>query len=315
MGKVVEAVAPFIYKNGINFKYNPYKSWKEIGGKVASAHYPTKQFNWLAHKIAFPSVFISKKEARLRFMEACSMNYDAFPDYIRYEIIPLIWDCWPQYDDTVVKWLKRYNVKACVFTCEEAAVRIQKHLPEINLLVITEGIDTGDYGEGPLLKDRPLDVYYFGRAPEAVFAKGVLDGMSFKWGGSNEEFHERIKNAKITNAFPQCDVNPKKTGGQETLTQRYWECMLSRIVMVGHAPKELTNLIGYNPVIELNVPDEATYQVVSATYRKQIKEILSHVEDYQSLVNKNRETALILAPWKNRMKQIMGWLSGLGYEI
>ena len=37
-----------------------------------------------------------------------------------------------------------------------------------------------------------------------------------------------------------------------TLTQRYWECMFSRMVMVGHAPQEFIDFIGYNPVIELN---------------------------------------------------------------
>ena len=41
-------------------------------------------------------------------------------------------------------------------------------------------------------------------------------------------------------------------GDIETLTQRYWENMLSRIIMVGHAPKELVDLIGYNPIIEID---------------------------------------------------------------
>ena len=27
--------------------------------------------------------------------------------------------------------------------------------------------------------------------------------------------------------FPQCDTNPMKAGNLETLTQRYWEAMLS----------------------------------------------------------------------------------------
>ena len=45
---------------------------------------------------------------------------------------------------------------------------------------------------------------------------------------------------------------PELAGDIETLTQRYWECMLSRIVMLGHAPQELIDLIGYNPVIEID---------------------------------------------------------------
>lgn len=315
MGKVVKAVSPFVYPCGSNFKLNPYKAWINVGGKVASSHYPWKVFNRLIHKLNIASVCTSKSEARLRFMEAGTMNYDAFPDYITHEIIPLIWDCWPQHDDKVVGWLKRHNVNACIFTSTQAAERIKKRLPAINILVITEGINTEDYDEGPLLRDRCLDVYYFGRAPKAVYEKGVLDGLSFKWGGTDKEFHERIKNAKITNAFPQCDVNPQRTEGQETLTQRYWECMLSRIVMVGRAPKELTELIGYNPVIELNIPTDSTSQDISTSYSEQIKHILSHIENYQALVDKNRGTALLTAPWEIRMKLIKEWLYKLGYKL
>lgn len=315
MYKVVRAVSPFINPSGSNFKAKPYDAWMKCGGMIAKAHYPWRLLNKIVHNYAFPSLGPSKKEARLRFMEACSMNYDAFPDYIYYEIIPFIWDCWPKNDDRVVAWLRKYNVNACILTSQEAAARIQKRIPELNILVITEGIDVEGYGEGVELRDRTLDVYYFGRAPKAVYDKGVLDGLTFKWGGSDEEFHERIKNAKITNAFPQCDVNKDKTGGQETLTQRYWECMLSRIIMVGRAPKELIELIGYNPVVELNVPLGSKNVDVSSAYSAQIKHILKHIAEYQTLVDKNREIAIRMAPWEIRMKQVMKWLISLGYEV
>ena len=48
--------------------------------------------------------------------------------------------------------------------------------------------------------------------------------------------------------------SPDIAQGVETLTQRYWETMLSRTVIVGHAPKELIDICGYNPVLEL--PDD-----------------------------------------------------------
>ena len=81
--------------------------------------------------------------------------------------------------------------------------------------------------------------------------------------------------------------------------------MLSRTVLLGRAPKQLLELIGYNPVIDLdkNHPDE------------QVRDIVSHISDYQELVDKNRETALRLAPWEIRMKKIMTWLESLGYQV
>lgn len=31
MKKAVKAVAPYIYKGGLNFKNNPYEAWREMG--------------------------------------------------------------------------------------------------------------------------------------------------------------------------------------------------------------------------------------------------------------------------------------------
>ena len=114
-----------------------------------------------------------------------------------------------------------------------------------------------------------------------------------------------MSDAKVTLALPRCDIDQEVTGGVETLTQRFWEGMLSRSVLVGRAPKELTDLIGYNPVITLDRQNA----------EEQIKDIITHIDDYQVLVDKNRETALTMAPWNIRIKKIMNWLTELGYKI
>ena len=61
-----------------------------------------------------------------------------------------------------------------------------------------------------------------------------------------------MSKSKIMVCFPQCDTNPGRAGNIETLTIRYWEAMLSGCVIIGRAPNELINLIGYNPVIEVD---------------------------------------------------------------
>ena len=114
-----------------------------------------------------------------------------------------------------------------------------------------------------------------------------------------------MADAKVTLALPRCDVDPVGTEGLETLTQRFWEGMLSRSVLVGRAPKELIELIGYNPVIDLDRNNAET----------QIKNIIDNIEKYQTLVDRNRETALKMAPWDIRIKKIMSWLTDLGYKI
>ena len=64
----------------------------------------------------------------------------------------------------------------------------------------------------------------------------------------------------------------------------------------------MVDFIGYNPVIELN-------DKISA--EELIANVIEHIEDYQSLVDKNRETAERLGSWDVRMKWLMGELSNL----
>ena len=122
---------------------------------------------------------------------------------------------------------------------------------------------------------------------------------------TNEQLYRAMGDAKVTITLPRSMTQPEIAGDIETLTQRYWECMLSRMVMLGHAPKELVDLIGYNPVVELDTVHTA----------EQVQEILAHIEDYQPLVDKNRKTALKMGDWSVRMQEVMKWLKGCGYEV
>ena len=77
--------------------------------------------------------------------------------------------------------------------------------------------------------------------------------------------------------------------------------------MVGHAPKELVDLVKYNPVIEMDMEHDL----------EQIKQILSDIDNpiYQAMVDRNRETALKMGSWDIRMKLVMEWLQTVGYKI
>jgi len=301
--KQIKAVSPYIHPGFLNFKLAPFHAWQAVGGKVAQANYPWRLFHGLSYRYELPTLWKSKTEARLRFVEPVSISFDTFPDYARYEIVPMVWDCWPKDDEQVIGWLKKHCVKSCVFTCAQSSERVKKALPDMNMLLITEGIETAQYPGGKHLHEREIPLFMYGRAPAPLWEQ--LNNLSGTSGGDEETFHYRLQNSKVTIALPQCDVYPKRTGGQETLTQRFWEGMLSRIVMVGRAPKELTDLIGYNPVIDIDY----------GHFANQIREIVTHIGDYQSLVDKNRETALRMAPWEIRMKQVMDWLKKSGYEI
>ena len=308
--KTVKAVAP--YSHGINFKMQTYDAWTKAGGQTMRSHYPWRIFHRFAFDYELPTICKSKDIAQLRFVEPVSINFDTFPDYACHEIIPFIWDCWPRYFEKTCKWFKRHEVRTAIFTSSQTAERMRERFPEMNILWCPEGIDTSLYSEGKELKNREIDILEFGRSNRKVFKaelpssiKHVCTMQDGKYIFTNEELRQSMGDAKVTITLPRSITQPDVAGDIETLTQRYWECMLTRMVMVGHAPKELVDFIGYNPVIEIDTENP----------NGQINDILQHLADYRDLTNKNREVALQKGDWTARMQGVMDFLKGNGYRI
>lgn len=310
--RIVKAIPPYIYKGASNFKYYPCEAWEKIGGKVSRNFYPPQFLHSLIYRITFPSVFKSKKEARLRFVSGYSIQFDTFPDYAFYEVIPLIWDCWPKQVESVAAFFRKHQVKTAIFTSSQTADIFRRLFPQMNVLTITEGIKIDLYSPGNVLSDRKIDILEIGRKDGNFFKTPLPEGINHVKTGnfartfqSDEEFRAALADTKVTVTVPRCDVDKKTAGNIETLTQRYWECMLSRIVMVGRAPKELINLIGYNPVIDWDGNDASPL----------VSDILENIGKYQDLVNRNYETAKKMASWEMRMKDIMIYLKNKGYSV
>jgi hypothetical protein len=308
--KTVKAVAP--YSHGINFKMQVYDAWVKTGGQTMKGHYPWRMFHRFAFNHELPTIHKSKDIAQLRFVEPVSINFDTFPDYARYEIIPFVWDCWPGYFDKTCEWFKRHEVRTAIFTSSQTAERMRQRFPDMNIYWCPEGIDTSRYSAGKELNDRHIDVLEFGRTNEKVFKAALPYGIKHictmqngKYIYTSEELFHAMGEAKVTITLPRSITQPETAGDIETLTQRYWECMLSRIVMVGHAPKELIDFIGYNPVIEIDFENP----------NGQICDILQHITDYKDLTCKNRETALLKGDWLARMPGINVFLTQSGYKI
>lgn len=310
--KIVKAIPPYIYKGASNFKYYPCEAWEKIGGKVSINFYPPPFLHSLIYRITLPSVFKNKREARLRFVSGYSILFDTFPDYAFYEVIPIIWDCWPKQVKSVAAFFRKHQVKTAIFTSSQTADVFRGLFPQMNILTITEGIKIDLYSPGNVLSDRKIDILEIGRKDGNFFKSPLPEGINHVKTGnfartfqSDEKFRAALADTKVTVTVPRCDVDKKTAGNIETLTQRYWECMLSRIVMVGRAPKELINLIGYNPVIDWDGNDASPL----------VSDILENIGKYQDLVNRNYETAKKMASWEMRMKDIMIYLKNKGYSV
>ena len=310
--KTVKAIAPYIHPNGINFKHKAYNAWKELGGSVAPAHYPPRLLHGMAFRYELPRLLENKNEARLRFVQPYSISFDTFPDYVQYEIIPFFWDVWPENFEKTFTWLAKHDIKTAIFTSSQVAEMVQAKFPRMNVLAVTEGIDVETYSKGKQLKDREIDFLEYGREIDHVVKYSIEDKIKYVRGKrdgkpifSQQDLIENLANSKVVAAYTKKWTNPEQAGEIDTLTQRYWECMLSGCIMIGHAPQELVDLIGYNPVIEVDRkrPNE------------QLMNVLANIADYQDLVDRNRNSAIKYGNWKYSMQRVMNFLQDKGYNI
>lgn len=307
MLKNIKAKKPYIYANNSNFKLAVWEEWVKAGGKSTGCRPFEKYYESLSYHLDLPTLWQDKKEARLCFCEGASLRFDTFPDYLTHEIIPMLWDCWPGYWDATEKWFRKHNVKTAIFTSSQTAEHFRSVFPKMNIIHCPEAIDAKKYKAGKPLKDRSIDYLEFGRCSRVIDLSKLdpsIKVLSSKNEQSTlatrEQLIDALADSKITIALTRQDNQPHIAQGIDTLTQRYWECMLSGIVIIGRAPQELIDLIGYNPVVNSPSPSQRG----DVDYLSFIKDILSHIEDYQELVDKNRKTALKMGDWKERMDSL-----------
>lgn len=270
-----------------------------------------------------PTCFFPKSPKKVIITSRGGELYtNAFP-YYGYEIIPMLWDVWPSSWSLLYRDLRMLRCKQVFVTSRYMAEKLEKDLG-IQAYWIPEGIDIADYDKGGNLEERPIDIYELGRQHKEynkVLGKCVKKGIvhSLKRNEYDPKSGALLKLAyptakdliaglnqiKIVVSFPHIDTHPNNAGPVETLTQRYWEAMLSRCLIIGRAPKELVDFIGYNPVIEVDWEHP----------EKQLSEILKNICEYQKLTNKNYDTALKMASWDNRIITIKSILSNNNIKI
>ena len=311
MTKIIKAVRPF-FNNDSDFKIPLYEEWMKLGGRSVPFRKYEKYYRGLSFHINFPTLYTNKHEARLRFVEGATLLFDTFPDYLCYEVIPVIWDCWPTYFDKVARFFKKHNVRTAFFTSSQTASRMKEVYPEKNIFHLPEAINTCLYKKGKPLAERSIDYLEYGRCSKVIDSTTLDKDISVLSSRTNfraligtKRLTEALSDSKITLAMTRQDNQPELAQGIDTLTQRYWECMLSGVVLLGRSPQELIDIIGYDPVVKLD----------REHVKEQIQDMLNHISDYQELVNRNRESALQYGDWSSRVKEMRERLLECGYRI
>jgi hypothetical protein len=111
---------------------------------------------------------------------------------------------------------------------------------------------------------------------------------------TRQDFIAGLAKTKISICVPSSVTHPERSGNIETMTIRYLQSMVSKCLIVGHAPKEMIDLFGYNPVIEIDFTNPVG----------QIESILNNYNSYTALIEKNYNEVIQHHTWQCRWEQI-----------
>jgi hypothetical protein len=230
------------------------------------------------------------------------------------EVVPYCFDCWEPEWPRWESFFRRHRTRLAFFTARQSADHFRHVLPSLTSVWLPEAVNLCEYQPERPLKDRNIDVLEFGRKFDQ-FHNAILAGLNatgrahqyervkgaviFK---TNDAFRAALGDSKISVCFPGSMTHPERSGGVETATRRYFESIASKCVLVGRCPQELTDLFGYNPVVEIETGREL----------EQVNAILSDIDRFQPLVEKNYARLREKGSWKSRVSTILeytGWLA------
>jgi len=234
-----------------------------------------------------------------------------------HEIVPFIWDCFGPDYDLWDAFFGRHRVRLAFFTARESCAHFARRRAGIRCEWIPEATDPSEFDPTKPLAERSVDVLEFGRKYDAYHAaigtELAASGRSHLYErvrgevvfASRGDFVRALADAKVSVCFPGSMTHPERSGSVETVTHRYFESMASGCLLVGHAPRELIDVFGFNPVVE----------VAHERARDQLREILENIADFQGSVTRNLEVVRRLGTWEARVALILNALREHGYAM
>lgn len=216
-----------------------------------------------------------------------------------------LFDAWEKDYQRVIDFIKKYKIDFVFVTASQSAQKLNTLLGERKFFWIPEGIKREEYQFNDY-KNKSIDVLSIGRKYDSyhnqIKEQLELNGRTYLYEKvkgeiifpTRKEFIEGLSNSKISICIPSNITHPERAGSIETMTIRYLQSMLSKCLIVGHAPKEMIELFGYNPVIEIDYNCPA----------QQLNKILANFEEYIPLIEKNYANVVANHTWEDRWNSI-----------
>ena len=230
-----------------------------------------------------------------------------FPFAYWNEIVPYCFDCWPAGYERWAAFFERHRVRLAFFSARQSAEYFAERLPKMKAVWLPEATDPLEYDASVPWMERTIDVLELGRKNDAFHDR--IEKHLAEAGRAH--LFERVKgqiifpdraglvqgmaNSKISICFPCSLTHPERSGSVETVTHRYFESIASKCLVLGHAPQELIDLFGYNPIIEVQGGAEFG----------QIEYLLSNYANFQDLIEQNYRHLLQVGTWNTRVNKLL----------
>lgn len=216
-----------------------------------------------------------------------------------------LFDAWPNAHERIINFVNFFNVSHVFVSSSQAAEMLNTKITKSNVFWIPEGINPDEYtfyspenkNIDVLALGRKYDLYHdlivdsIGNIGKVYLYEKVKGEIIFP---TREGFIEGLGRSKISICIPSSITHPERSGAIETMTIRYLQSMVSKCLVLGHAPIEMIHLFGYNPVIEIDFSNP----------QDQILNILNNFNEYTSLIEKNYQTVVQHHTWISRWIKI-----------
>lgn len=292
------------------------------GGASVSAIHPKESVSsksygvWLRFERYFPE-FIKRVVAALRAKLAAGgqhyFNVLMEPNWRKcfpYVLYPgrksvYLFDAWPVHHEMISQFVQTHHLSFVFVSSSQCAARLRDMSGSAVYSWVPEGVDSSKYRYSQY-EAKDIDVLELGRKYDAyhdLIVKALEDDgrvhLYEKTKGklifpTGEDLIDGLARTKISVCVPSNITHPDRAGGIETMTVRYLQSMVSKCLIVGHAPEEMVELFGYNPVVEIDMKKPA----------EQIRDILENFADYIPLIEKNYTETLANHSWSNRWQQM-----------
>jgi hypothetical protein len=233
------------------------------------------------------------------------------------DVVPYCWDVWEPHWVKFAVRLRRLRPRLVFVTAKQPAEFLGRALPDSTVVHLPEATRTSWHVPQRPLCERTIGVLEMGRRHdswhEAVSA--ALEASSkhrHVYARSRDELvfadepalRDGFSNTVVSVCFPSSITHPMRSGLVETMTHRYLESMASGCLMVGHAPSELVDLMGFNPVVEVDWSAPAD----------QLLDILSSPQRWQPHVDRVLQQVLEVGDWSARVRDIRAALETVGFD-